>query len=148
MLGDEILLFQTTVTIDDKTRILMPSKTLVKPKEQLILYDSREGYLSIYSAIEFEERLKYLQNQARREFEKGNFNQKDLYKCQLAFECARVFDKQNVDSARRLLLGKYIMEKFNFDKEVFMEGEYDHINLFDSEESFEKYKQFIKKKIL
>lgn len=145
MFGEESLFFVTTVKLDGKNRMSIPAKTKVEPHESIVLYDN-EDYVSIYSSEYIKKMFDELDKARLKELSKNNPHLALKLNYQIKYYNLFILDRIKVDGQRRIILSKKIKDRFNYGSRVILQGEYNHVNMFNSEEAFEQYKVKIKEK--
>lgn len=144
MFGEESLLFLTTANMDSKNRVAIPAKTKVEENDVLALVDN-DTYLSIYNINYFESILEQLEELKRNTYTNDTKKLKEI-ELKMSKICIKILDKVKVQKQHRIILSDIIVNKFSLSNDLYVEGEYDHINIFNSKESYENYKEFVKKR--
>lgn len=145
MFGEEIMMFQTIISMDSKNRIIIPAKTHIEKKDSLVLYEE-DFYLTIYSIKKIEEKLNRLNSFHKKFLLMGRIDSADKIQQEINYICSSVAEKLIADSQHRIILPKIIVDEYDFKNKIFIQGEFDHINLFNNEQSFRDYKKLLKEK--
>lgn len=121
MFGDQPILGQTELKIDEKGRVLIPSSTKREVGEELVVLNNRNLNLyEIYSAARLKEKIEELNSKidkSENDFKKIHY-EKLLYQL-----CKSVLKSGKVDSQGRFLIGKI----FEDENKVLSIGAYDHL---------------------
>lgn len=145
MFGEESLFFITTVKLDNKNRMSIPSKTKIEPHEKIILFDN-EDYISIYSDSYVDKFCDNLVKARLKAISRNDTNEALKLNYQLKYYNLFILAKLKVDNQRRIVLSKNIKDRFEYQNSIILQGEYDHINIFRNEDEFNNYKTKIKEK--
>lgn len=126
-------------SLDDKGRLVIPSKYRAEISENLYLMKGFEGCVSIYKASDFEKKLNML---AEKDFEKKVNRTYQRLLLSTAVELP-------LDKAGRILIPTATLQKYSIEKEVVIVGLINHFEIWDAkawdayekanEESFEKF---------
>ena len=114
-------------TLDDKGRLVIPSKMREEAGPVVYIMKGFDGSLSIYKALEFERLVK--------KFNSLSFNHKesrDYLRVQLASTCELDVDKQG-----RIQLPSQLLKKYKIGKEVVVIGAGDHMEVWNKAEFLE-----------
>ena len=114
---------QSVHTLDDKQRVVLPSKLRVQLSTTVYLSFDLDHCISIYSENEYMEKAKYMAS--LNDFDK---NSRTLKKIFFANSFEATVDKQG-----RLSLPKFLLEKAGISKEVVISGAFNHLELYSVE---------------
>ena len=115
-------------TLDEKNRLVIPSKMRENLGSKLYIMKGFEGALSIYQESEFQKLVEQL---SALPFNKQS--SRDFIRIQLGS-----VSELEIDKANRVQLPTAILNKYKFGKEVVVLGVLDHIEVWDKE-VFEEY---------
>lgn len=115
-------------SLDDKNRLVIPSKMRSEIGSRLYIMKGFDGALSVYTEKGYEK--------LAAEFEKYDFNTK----VNRSYLRAQFFSAEElvVDNANRVILPGKLLEKYNISKTVVVAGAGDHIEIWDSK-AYEVY---------
>lgn len=130
MFGEEIMMFERNCNIGEKNRLILPSATYAEKNDQL--YFERDSNLSI--ALRNYNFLKELV---------GKIERKSIS----IYEQRRIIDELfnnsyslvTVDSQKRIVIPKKLMDEYDLGTSIFVKGYYDHLKIFKSEDTFKQY---------
>ncbi|NLB49271.1 MAG: division/cell wall cluster transcriptional repressor MraZ [Erysipelotrichia bacterium] len=117
-------------TLDNKGRIVIPSKLRAEAGRLVYILKGFDGALSIYKENEFDDLVK--------EIESLPFNKKnsrDYLRIQLASACQLEVDQQG-----RVQLPAHLLAKYGISKEVIIIGVGDHMEVWDKT-TYEQYEK-------
>jgi len=117
-------------TLDNKGRIVIPSKLRAEAGHLVYILKGFDGALSIYKESEFDHLVK--------EIESLPFNKKnsrDYLRIQLASACQLEVDQQG-----RVQVPAHLLAKYNISKEVVIIGVGDHMEVWDKY-AYEQYEK-------
>lgn len=117
-------------TLDDKGRLVIPSKMRGEAGSSLFIMKGHDGALSIFKDSEYQKLVQ--------EFETLSFNKKaarDYLRVQFASTC-----ELEIDNAGRVQIPAQLLSKFQIGKEVMVIGMGDHIEVWNKE-TYEKYEK-------
>ena len=114
---------QSLHTLDDKQRVVLPSKARVQLSSTIYLSFDLDHCISIYSEKEYLEKAKHMN--ALDDFDKDSRTLKKIFFAN-SFEAT-------VDKQGRLSLPKFLLEKARIAKEVVIVGAFDHLELYSVE---------------
>lgn len=121
MFGEELILGQTEMSVDDKSRVVIPASTKREVGEKLILiYDESLEIYEIYSINKLREKFEKINTLI---IESKNKNEEIQYKKKLCELSKSVLKIQKVDTQGRITIGK----NFEGVKKVLCIGAYDHL---------------------
>ena len=115
-------------SLDDKNRLLIPSKLRSHLGTKLFIMKGYEGSLSLYPEDEFEKYLTKLQN-----LPYESKTSRDIERIALS----SVFEL-DIDKVNRIQIPTALINKYKISKEVVVVGLLDHIEIW-SKEKWEKY---------
>lgn len=117
-------------TLDDKGRLVIPSKMREEAGSRLYIMKGYDGALSIFKATKFEEMIKEAQGTP---FTKSN--SRKYLRIQLGSTC-----EMEVDSHGRIQIPSQLLIRYNITKEVVVLGVGDHIEVW-SKETYLEYEK-------
>lgn len=115
-------------TLDDKNRLMIPSKMRESLSPKLYIMKGFDGAISIYEQAAFEALLK--------EMNSMSFNKKDT-RSYMRSQLASTFEL-DVDKLGRIQIPTALINKYGIGKEVTVLGAGDHIEIWDKV-AFEQY---------
>ena len=118
----EIMLFGTYYhNLDDKGRLLLPSKLLTKLTPALYLLKGFDGCVSIYLEDTFSQYIEQLSKKSYLEKES-----RDVLRIALSSTV-----ELNIDSSNRIQLPIDVLRKYQINKKVVVLGVIDHLEIWD-----------------
>lgn len=114
--------------LDNKGRLLIPSKLASALGEEVFVLRGHEGCLAIYDSQGFE---KLMEKYMAMDFEDPSAR----IKMRMAASSAH---PTKVDSVGRVLLGKQLLQDYGIDESVTLIGVFDHLEVWD-EAAYAKY---------
>ena len=145
MFGQDSMLFQTTIKIDKKNRITIPSKTMVEQNDKLILV-KKDTYISMYNINVIENKINMLLKAKDKALFEGNKEFIEYLDNELKNIAISINNTVVADNQHRIILANDLKNEYNFNQEIYIQGEINHINLFKDENEFIKYRNKIKEK--
>ena len=109
--------------LDDKGRLLLPSKLLTKLSHTLFLLKGFDGCLSVYLEDTFDEYIKQISNKS--------FLEKDSRDIQRIALSSVV--ELTIDNSNRIQLPTDILRKYEIGKRVVVIGVIDHLEIWDEQ---------------
>ena len=129
MFGKMPIFGNSTIKIDDKGRIIIPAFCNAEKNDQLIIQKGEGNFYIIVNLFKIEEEIKQLKN-------KGDKKGIELL-------TSSIVDLVKVDSQRRISFNPH--KQFAIDRKVFVHGNYDSLQVFPSEETYEQHINTLKK---
>ena len=121
MFGEELMLGQIEMSVDDKGRIIIPASTKREVGEKLILiYDEVLNVYEVYSLNKLSEKFQTLNNLI---LNAKNKREENIYKKRLYQFSKSILRSQKIDLQVRISMGK----EFKEIKKVLCIGAYDHL---------------------
>jgi DNA-binding transcriptional regulator/RsmH inhibitor MraZ len=136
MFGDVPIYGKKIMKVESKHRIVIPSSCNAEVGELIFFSEENELTFQIFGLKILEARLKEykdLINSAKTKEEEAKWQkEKNAYNFSIIGESC-------VDSQKRIILPKEVLEKYNIEKTVITQGVYDHIKVFSNEKDREEY---------
>ena len=109
MFGEKSIYGQSIIHFDSKKRIFLPSFTLVKPKDTLLIIKNMD-YLSVYSESDYEKII----SEVEKEYLTFDLNKKREADLNLLYLYKSILKKVEADSQKRINLGGIETDKNEF----------------------------------
>lgn len=119
--GESMLFGSYSHSLDDKGRLLLPSKLLTKLTRNLYLLKGFDGCLSVYLENTFEEYVKQISNKSF--LEKDS---RDVIRLALSSTV-----ELTIDSSNRIQIPSDVLKKYAIGKKVVVIGVIDHLEIWD-----------------
>lgn len=127
MNGENSMLGYAEVKVDSKTRIYLPPFTKPVGLEELVFL-KREDYVELWPLSEFVDKVNKLNDLA---FNETDINKKEEYQ-RLSDEITSILEETHVEkNGKRIVIGKQIVDKYNFYNGICIEGKGKYIRLWE-----------------
>lgn len=142
MFGEKMMLGNCERRLDPKGRVFMPKFTYAEQNDEIVILQS-QYYLSIWNANQMKQRIETLKN-GMLASENDNIYQK--LQRELEELLYYSYSTSKIDSQKRALVPTNILIQNGFINDtVILEGAYDHIRLFPSQEDLNDFVMKLKK---
>lgn len=139
MFGEDVILGYKNCKLDSKGRIILPKFTFATEDDEIGITRENNGYIGLYNYNILKHRIKDLKTES---LSKKNEELIQYIESQLEEIFAKFITTSVVDTQRRLLIPKELLDSQGFSENAILQGAYDHARLFTDED---RYNQYIRK---
>ena len=138
MNGENSMLGYAEVKVDSKTRIFLPSFTKPVAMEELVFL-KKEDFVELWPLSEIVDKVNKLNDLIFRE---TDINKKKEFQ-KLSDEITAILKQTHVErDGKRIVIGKKIVEEYNFTNGICIEGKGSYIRLWELSKFFEYQESF------
>lgn len=139
MFGEEIIVTNRPLKLDDKRRITIPSYTGVEEEERLhIMFSPLKEYLLLYRIEDFEKIIQIYEEYFAKLLEEGKVTPKKHRNLRRYLYASLCFGEERVDKNHRITLPASALEKLRINNSLYVVGNKHHLELYKDEETYQR----------